>query len=137
LQSKKTQVARPAQRFLSGGLRTVQVFPGCHDVGMIENYRDSNDYILALFRKSDRLSNGGLGLVYLSLFEKGSGQHRLCEDLLVGVSIRTKRRDRGTTEFFGASVPLPESQSKSARARRVSAASLLFPSSSSRKRESR
>ena len=35
------------------------------------------------------------------LLEKGSGQHRLCEDLLIGVSIRTKRRDRGTTEFFG------------------------------------
>ena len=68
---------------------------------MIKNYRDSNDYILALFRKSDRLSNGCLGLVYPSLFEKGSGQHRLCEDLLIGVSIRTKRRDRGTTEFFG------------------------------------
>jgi len=73
LQAKKTQVARTGQPFLSGGLRSAQVFPGCHDVGMIKYHRDSNGYILALFRKSDRFGDGCTRLVYLSLLKKGSG----------------------------------------------------------------
>ena len=58
LQSKKTQVASLRQCILSGGLRSAPVAAGCHDVGMIKNHRDANEYILALLRKPDRFGNG-------------------------------------------------------------------------------
>ena len=73
LQTKKTQVAGPGQRILSSGLRSTQVFIGCHDVSMIEHHRDSNHYIVALLRKPDGFGNGGARLVYLSLLQKGHG----------------------------------------------------------------
>ena len=71
LQSKETQVTCPRKCLFSGFLGSPEVFPGCHDVGIIKNHRDSNDDILALFRESNRFGNGCMRLVCSSLLKKG------------------------------------------------------------------